>query len=241
MTASIDVARPAKAPGAMISRGPGQLRPPRPARPARRQRDAILIVILLAAAARSARLAKAAGAQISAVPDGPPPQPVSRQRAAILIVVALAAEADLAAVAMVAIVLAAIRDLISAGQPGYPADAQLVFRASFHLAHAAAEATLSASADARRARPVKYLRARRESRQQRRANDGSSVADAPGRTVVTWYGTPGLRSSPARMAAGRGPVRGWPHEPVGAVSRIRDRPPRQRTLSGCGRPTLPGA
>ena len=116
MTASIDVARPAKAPGAMISRGPGQPRPPRPARPARRQQDAILIVILLAAAARSARLAKAAGAQISAVPDGPPPQPVSRQRAAILIVAALAAEADLAAVAMVAIVLAAIRDLVRDSQ-----------------------------------------------------------------------------------------------------------------------------
>ena len=107
MTASIDVARPAKAPGAVISRGAGQ---PLPPRPARRQRDAILIVILLAAAARSARLAKVADAQISRVPDGPP-QPASRQRAAILIVVALAAEADLAAVAMAAIVLAAIRDL----------------------------------------------------------------------------------------------------------------------------------
>jgi hypothetical protein len=113
MTASIDVARPAKAPGAVISRGPGQ---PLPPRAARRQRDAILIVILLAAAARSARLAKAAGAQISPVPDGPPPQPVSRQRAAILIVVALAAEADLAAVAMVAVVLAAIRELVRDSQ-----------------------------------------------------------------------------------------------------------------------------
>jgi hypothetical protein len=112
MTASIDVARPAGAPGAVISRGPGQV----PPRPARRQRDAILIVILLAAAARSARQAKAAGAQISSVPDGPPPRPVSRQRAAILIVVALASGADLAAVAMVAIVLAAMRDLVRDSQ-----------------------------------------------------------------------------------------------------------------------------
>ena len=106
MTANIEGARLAEAPGAVLSRGPGRPR----ARPASRHRDAILIVILLAAA-RSARLAKGAGAQISRVPDGPP-QPASRQRAAILIVVALAAEADLAAVAMVAIVLAAIRALV---------------------------------------------------------------------------------------------------------------------------------
>ena len=111
MTADIEVARQAEAAGAVTSRGPGEP----PPRPTRRQRDAILIVILLAAAARSARLAKVAGAQISRVPDGPP-QPASRQRAAILIVVALAAEADLAAVAMVAIVLAAIRDLVRDSQ-----------------------------------------------------------------------------------------------------------------------------
>ncbi|HTQ89640.1 MAG TPA: hypothetical protein VMK84_09125 [Streptosporangiaceae bacterium] len=111
MTADIEVARQAEAAGAVTSRGPGEP----PPRPARRQRDVILIVILLAAAARSARLAKVAGAQISRVPDGPP-QPASRQRAAILIVVALAAEADLAAVAMVAIVLAAIRDLVRDSQ-----------------------------------------------------------------------------------------------------------------------------
>jgi hypothetical protein len=113
MTASIEVARQAGAPGAVISRGPGEP----PPRSARRQRDAILIVILLAAAARSARLAKVAGAQISRVPDGPPqPRPASRQRAAILTVVALAAEAALAAVAMAAIVLAAIRDLVRDNQ-----------------------------------------------------------------------------------------------------------------------------
>ena len=239
MTASIDVARPAKAPGAMISRGPGEPLPPRPTRPARRQQDAILIVILLAAAARSARLAKAAGAQISAVPDGPPPQPVSRQRAEILIVVALAAEADLAAVAMVAIVLAAIRDPVRDSQV-IPRTLSWYFGpvSTWHMRRLRrrylrqqmldAPARLSTFGPA--GNPV-----------SNGANDGSSVADAPGRTVVTWYGTPGLRSSPARMAAGRGPVRGWPHEPVGAVSRIRDRPPRQRTLSGCGRPTLPGA
>jgi hypothetical protein len=62
-----------------------------------------------------ARQAEAPGAVISRVPDGPP-RPTSRQRAAILIVVALAAEADLAAVAMVAIVLAAIRDLVRDSQ-----------------------------------------------------------------------------------------------------------------------------
>ena len=46
MTASIEVARQAEAPGALISRGPGQ---PQQPRPASRQRDAILIVIVLAA------------------------------------------------------------------------------------------------------------------------------------------------------------------------------------------------
>ena len=46
MTASIEVARHAEAPGALISRGPGASLQPRPAS---RQRDAILIVILLAA------------------------------------------------------------------------------------------------------------------------------------------------------------------------------------------------
>jgi len=41
MTASIEVARQAEAPGALISRGPGASLQPRPAS---RQRDAILIV-----------------------------------------------------------------------------------------------------------------------------------------------------------------------------------------------------
>jgi hypothetical protein len=114
MTANIEGARQAEAPGAMIWRAPGG--PPQP-RPASRHRDAILIVILLAAAARSARLAEAASAQIARIPDGPlPSRPVSPQRAAILIVAALAAEADLAAVAMVAIVLAAIRGLVRDSQ-----------------------------------------------------------------------------------------------------------------------------
>jgi hypothetical protein len=45
MTAGIEVARHAEAPGTVISRGPGQP----PPRTASRQRDAILIVILLAA------------------------------------------------------------------------------------------------------------------------------------------------------------------------------------------------
>jgi hypothetical protein len=71
MTADIEVARQAEAPGTVISRGPGQ---PPPPRTASRQRDAILIVILLAAAA------------------------------------------DLAPVIMVAIVLAAIRDLMRDSQ-----------------------------------------------------------------------------------------------------------------------------
>ena len=46
MTASIEVARQAEAPGALISRGPGASLQPRPAS---RQRDAILIVIVPAA------------------------------------------------------------------------------------------------------------------------------------------------------------------------------------------------
>jgi hypothetical protein len=49
--ASIEVARQAEAPGAVISRGPG------PPRPARRQRDAILIVVVLAAEADLAAVA----------------------------------------------------------------------------------------------------------------------------------------------------------------------------------------
>ena len=77
MTVSIEGARQAEAPGAVIWRVPGG--PPQP-RPASRRRDAILIVILLAAAARSARLAEAASAQISRVPDDLlPSRPVSRQ------------------------------------------------------------------------------------------------------------------------------------------------------------------
>ena len=110
MTADIEVARLAAAPGAAISRVPHG--PPQP-RTARRQRDAILIVILLAAAARSARMAGAAGAQIPRVPDA---RPASRQRAAILIVVMLAAGANLAPVALFAMVLAAIRGLVRDNQ-----------------------------------------------------------------------------------------------------------------------------
>jgi hypothetical protein len=113
MTVSIEVARQAEAPGAVIRRGPGG---PPPPRPASRQRDVILIVILLAAAARSARLAEAAAAQISRVPDGPQPRPASRQRAAILIVAMLTVKAELAPVALVAIVLAAIRGLVRDNQ-----------------------------------------------------------------------------------------------------------------------------
>ena len=110
MTASVEVARQAEAPGAVAGRVPGG--PPRP-RPTRRQRDAILIVILLAAAARSARLAEVAAAQISRVPDGrPQPRPASRQRVAILIVAMLAVKAEIAPVALFAIVLAAIRGLV---------------------------------------------------------------------------------------------------------------------------------
>jgi hypothetical protein len=114
MTAGIEVARQAEAPGAAIWPVPGG--PPQP-RPASRQRDAILIVILLAAAARSARLAELADAQISRVPDGPPqPRPGSPLRAAILIVVVLAAGANLAPMAVFAIVLAAIRNLVRDSQ-----------------------------------------------------------------------------------------------------------------------------
>jgi hypothetical protein len=114
MAASIEGARQAEAPGAVIWRVPGG--PPQP-RPASRHRDAILIVILLAAAARSARLAEAAGAQISRVPDDLlPSRPVSRQRAAILIVVTLAGAADLVPVALSLIALAAIRDLVRDSQ-----------------------------------------------------------------------------------------------------------------------------
>jgi hypothetical protein len=114
MTATIEVARLAEAPGAVVWRVPGG---PLPPRSARRQRDAILIVILLAAAARSVRLAEVAGAQISRVPGGrPEPRAVSRQRAAILIVVVLAAGANLASVATFAIMLAAIRGLVRDSQ-----------------------------------------------------------------------------------------------------------------------------
>jgi hypothetical protein len=114
MTASIDVARQAEAPSAVLSRGPGG---PLQPRPASRLRDAILIVILLAAAARSARLAEAAGAQISRVPAEPlPSRPVSRQRAAILIVVMLAGAVDLVPVALSVIALAAIRGVVRDSQ-----------------------------------------------------------------------------------------------------------------------------
>jgi hypothetical protein len=51
MTASVEVARQAGAPGAVISRGPGE------PRPARRQRAAILIVVALAAEADLAAVA----------------------------------------------------------------------------------------------------------------------------------------------------------------------------------------
>jgi hypothetical protein len=61
MTAHLEVARQARAPGAVISRGPSK---PVQRRPASRQRAAILIVIFLPAAARSARLAEAPGAMI---------------------------------------------------------------------------------------------------------------------------------------------------------------------------------
>jgi uncharacterized protein YjiS (DUF1127 family) len=112
MTATIEVARQAEAPGAVVSGSPGG--PPRP-RWASRQRDIILIVTLLAAAARSARRAEAASAQISRGPGGLP-QPASRQRAAILIVSLLAAEVNLAPLVMSAIMLAAIRRLVRDNQ-----------------------------------------------------------------------------------------------------------------------------
>ncbi|GEM_PF-6790969 len=51
MTANIEVARQAEAPGALISRGSGK---PLQPRPASRQHDVILIVIVLAAAANLA-------------------------------------------------------------------------------------------------------------------------------------------------------------------------------------------
>jgi hypothetical protein len=51
MTASVEVARHAGAPGAVISRGPGE------PRPARRQRAAILIVVALPAQADLAAVA----------------------------------------------------------------------------------------------------------------------------------------------------------------------------------------
>jgi hypothetical protein len=114
MTASIEGARQAEAPGAVIWRDPGC--PPQP-RPASRHRDAILIVILLAAAARSARQAETVSTQISRVPDDPlPSRPVSRQRVAILIVVTLAGAADLVPVALSVIALAAIRELVRDSQ-----------------------------------------------------------------------------------------------------------------------------
>jgi hypothetical protein len=112
MTATIEVARQAEAPGAVVSRGPGG--PPQP-RWASRQRDIILIVTLLAAAARSARRAEAASAQISRGPRGLP-RPASRQRAAILIVSLLAAEVNVAPLVMSAIMLAAIRRLVRDNQ-----------------------------------------------------------------------------------------------------------------------------
>jgi hypothetical protein len=114
MTTNIEVARQAKAPGAVTSRGPGE---PLQPRPASRQRDAILIVILLAAAARSARQAKAPGSVIWRGPGEPlQPQPIRRHRVAILFVILLAAEAELAPVAVFVIALAAIRGLVRESQ-----------------------------------------------------------------------------------------------------------------------------
>jgi hypothetical protein len=113
MTANVEFARLAAAPGAVMPRGAGE---PLQSRPASRQRDAILVVILLAAVARSAREAAAARALI---PRGPgEPRPASRQRDAILIMVVLAGAASLAAqhVAMFAIVLGAIRGLVRDSQ-----------------------------------------------------------------------------------------------------------------------------
>jgi len=115
MTANVEATRPAEAPGAVISRGPGE---PLQPRQKSRQRDAILIVILLAAAARSTRQIEAAGALISRGP-GEQPRSASRQRDAILIVIVLAAVANRALLrgAMFVIVLAAIRDLVNEGRP----------------------------------------------------------------------------------------------------------------------------
>jgi hypothetical protein len=117
MTANIEAARQAEAPGAVISPGPGEALQPRQAR---RQRDAILIMILLAAAARSARQVEAAGALIRRGPGGPlQPRPASRQRDAIVIVIVLAAAANLALQqgAAFVIVLAAIRGLVNESRP----------------------------------------------------------------------------------------------------------------------------
>ncbi len=96
MTANVEVARQAEAPGAVICHGLGE---PLQPRSASRQGDAILIVILLAAAARSARQAEAPGAVTSRGPGEPlQPRPIRRHRVAILIVALLAAEAELAPV-----------------------------------------------------------------------------------------------------------------------------------------------
>lgn len=117
MTVNVEAARRAAAPGAVISRGPGE---PLQPRSASRQRDAILIVILLAAAARSARQAAAAGVLISRGPGEPrQPRPASRQRDAIVIVIVLAAAANLAQQqgATFVIVLAAIRGLVRESRP----------------------------------------------------------------------------------------------------------------------------
>ncbi|MGO8887271.1 MAG: hypothetical protein ACLQDY_21445 [Streptosporangiaceae bacterium] len=117
MTANVEVARQAEAPGAVISRGPGE---PLQPRQTRRQRDAILIMILLAAAARSARQVEAPDGLIRPGPGGVlQPRPASRQRDAILIVTLLAAAANLALQqgATFVIVLAAVRGLVREGQP----------------------------------------------------------------------------------------------------------------------------
>jgi hypothetical protein len=117
MTANIEAARQPEAPGAVISRGPGE---PLPPRQARRQRDAILIMILLAAAARSARQVEAAGALIRRGPGEPlQPRSASRQRDAIVIVIVLAAAANLALQqgATFVMVLAAIRGLVHESRP----------------------------------------------------------------------------------------------------------------------------
>ena len=115
MTANVEAARRAEAPGTVISRGPGE---PLQRRQKSRQRDAILIVILLAAVARSARQVEAAGALIRRGPGEPlQPRPASRQRDAILIVLAAVANRALLRGAMFVIVLAAIRRLVNEGRP----------------------------------------------------------------------------------------------------------------------------